>query len=101
MVERDEPPPGYRTQSPDTSYWAERILIEHWRTMQPWEKAREIAYLCLSAHLLALAGLRLRYPGTSEEELELRAVAQRLGVEETKRLTGFDAEGEWRRGGRR
>jgi len=32
------PSPGYRTQAEDTSPEAERILIEAWRAMEPWEK---------------------------------------------------------------
>lgn len=90
MNERAEPPPGYRTQSPDTSYWAERILIEHWRGLQPWEKVLRMADLSRAAHEWHIAGLRIRHPRATEEELELRAAALRLGDDVIQRLTGFD-----------
>jgi len=92
MVESHDPPPGYVTQSRDTSYWAERMLIEHWRTLEPWEKAREVSSLTAAAHRIALQGLRQRHPGASEEELALLSAAQRLGSDVVKRWTGFDAD---------
>ena len=91
MAESEEPPEGYVTQSPDTSYWAERILVEHWRSQEPWEKARDIDDLTRWAFQLQIAGLRLRHPSASESELELRAAGLRLGRDVVRRWTGFDA----------
>jgi hypothetical protein len=80
------PPPGYRTQSPDTSYWAERLLFDHWRGLAPREKAEIVSALCRMTHRLSLIGLRQRHPHADEEELELRAAAQRLGRDVVERV---------------
>jgi hypothetical protein len=91
VTQREEPPPGYKTQSADTAYWAEKILFDHWRALEPWEKARKIDDLCRAAHRVTLVGLRQRHPGASETELELRAAALRLGNDLVLHWTGFDA----------
>ena len=73
------PPPGYRTQSEDTSYPAERILFERWRTMRIEDKAALVSELCRSLYRLSLAGLAARHPNESREELERRAAALWVG----------------------
>ena len=86
MGEIPTPPPGYRTQSRDTDYWAEKLQFDHWRRMQPWQKAELCTALTRSVHALSLAGLRQRFPEATERELELRAAALRLGEEVVARI---------------
>lgn len=80
--------PGYRTQSPDTDEWADRMLFEHWAGMEPRRKAQIVSDLCASAHRLCLAGLELRHPEASDEELQLRAACRRIGREAVERALG-------------
>lgn len=42
----DHLPPGYRTQSEDTSHEVERLLIEAYRRMPASEKAHRIVETC-------------------------------------------------------
>jgi hypothetical protein len=84
------PPPGYRTQSPDTSYAAEQVLIEAWRRMSLAEKARRVSDDCRAVERLALAGIRLRYPSADAREIQLRLAALRLGRDLTIAAFGWD-----------
>jgi hypothetical protein len=86
MGELPTPPRGYRTQSPDTDYWAEKLQFDHWRRMQPWQKAELCTALTRAVHELSLAGLRVRFPEASERDLELRAAALRLGEDVVARI---------------
>lgn len=86
MVERERETPGYRTQSPDTEEWAERLLFAHWRNMAPWEKAALVSELCQSLHELSLRGLEVRFPEATREALELRAASLRLGSDLVRRV---------------
>ena len=83
-------PEGYRTQSPDTSYDVERRLIEAWRAMPAWEKARQIAKLTATVESLALAGIAARHPDANEHERRLRLAALRLDRETMIRVFGWD-----------
>ena len=71
----------YRALSPDTDLWAERMLFEHWRVMEPCEKARLVSDLSASVHRLSCAGLAERFPDATPSELERKAAALRLGPE--------------------
>ncbi len=84
------PPPGYRTQSPDTSYAAEQVLIEAWRQMSLAEKARRVSDSCRAVERLALAGIRLRHPAADAREVQLRLAALRLGRTLTVAAFGWD-----------
>ena len=73
--------PGYRTQSPDTDEWAERLQFEHWRSLETWEKAR------LVSDRLHLLGLRERVASHSWSRrrgaivaLAATRVLERLGI---------------------
>jgi hypothetical protein len=66
------PSPGYQTQSADTSPEAERILIEAYRRMPPWEKARRLTELIRAVEELGRIGVRERHPDATENELRLR-----------------------------
>ncbi|MBI3273306.1 MAG: hypothetical protein HYZ53_30235 [Planctomycetes bacterium] len=87
---RDIPPPGYKTQSEDTSYDVERMLFEAYRRMQPWEKARRIAEDSRFCDELSLIGIRSRHPEATDEELRLRLGALRLGRETMLKVFGWD-----------
>ena len=63
---------GYRTQSSDTSIVAERVQFDCYRAMSPQEKLEIILDMCEAGRALSLTGLRMRHPGASDMELELR-----------------------------
>ncbi len=81
-----EAPPGYRTQSEDTSYWAEKIQFDYWRSLEPWQKMRIVSQACAFLNDVTLAGLRLRHPNANHRELELRAAIQKYGREFLERF---------------
>jgi hypothetical protein len=83
-----EAPPGYRTQSEDTSYWAERLWFEHLRTLDPRESAALVGSACRMLDELLLAGLRREHPDAGEDELEWRVAARKYGPELVERFTG-------------
>jgi hypothetical protein len=85
---------GYRTQSSDTSPEAERILIEAYRRMPPWEKVRRVSEMTRACVELALAGIRARHPGATEQEVRLRLAALRLDRETMVRVFEWDPEKE-------
>lgn len=88
------PPPGYRTQSPDTTYEVECLLIDAWRRMPPWEKAQKLAESSRAVEQLARAGVRLRYPEATDREVQLRVAALRLGAHLMREVYGWDPERE-------
>jgi hypothetical protein len=88
------PPPGYRTQSEDTSYAAERLLFERWAAMSLHEKAMLVDQASRDLHELCVAGLRHRMPEASDYELEIRAMALKYGAELVRRPVGIDVPPE-------
>ena len=83
-----------RTQSPDTSLDAERFLIEHLRLMSSREKARQSAQLTRACQMLALSGIRRRYPAASDKECELHLAALWLDRETMVKAFHWDPEKE-------
>ena len=79
----------YRTQSPDTSFDAERFLICRYRAMSPADKLSIFRQLSQTAQALALAGLRRRHPEASPRELQLRLAATRLDEETLRAVFGW------------
>ncbi len=79
----------YRTQSPDTSFDAERFLVRKYRAMSPADKLRIFRQLSQTAQALALAGLRRRHPEASPRELQLRLAAMRLDKETLHTVFGW------------
>ena len=69
------------TLSPDTHPQMEALQIELLRSASPTRKMQMLAQLNQSAHLLALAGLRSRYPQATETELKRRLADLLLGEE--------------------
>ena len=88
------PPPGYRTQSEDTSYEVEQMLFERWRSMDPDEKAALVAQASRDLHSLCVAGLAHRIPAAGTRELELRARALEYGEELLRRMLGVEIPDE-------
>lgn len=88
------PPSGYRTQSEDTSYEAELVLLARWRALSPDEKAALTNRASSDLRCLTLAGLRHRLPDAGESELQARALAQCYGKDLVRRLLGIDVPDE-------
>lgn len=85
-------PSSDRPQALDTSPGAERLLIDAWRNMEPWEKARRVSEISRACQQLALIGLRVRHPYADERELQLRLAALRLDRETMLKVFGWDPE---------
>ena len=73
---------------PDTSPDAERVLIELMRKAPPWRKLELVAQLNETVRLLALSGLRQRYPDATPEELRRHLADLLLGPELARRAYG-------------
>jgi hypothetical protein len=84
----------YEPQSSDTSEEADRIQFEMLRGMSPQERLALMTELTLSAQRLAFAGLRLRYPNASDDEIWLRLAARRLGIETVRKIYGWRPDEE-------
>jgi hypothetical protein len=72
----------------DTTPEAERMLVELLREASPARKLHTLGELNATARLLARAGLRSRYPGASEAELDCRLADLLLGPELAARAYG-------------
>lgn len=70
-----------RTQSPDTSPEAERVLIELLRAAPAWRRLQLADQLSRTVRNLSWAGLRSRYPNASAAELRRRFADICLGEE--------------------
>jgi hypothetical protein len=82
-------PPGYRTQSEDTSYWADQVMFAHLRTLDPQATVAMIGSACAMMDDLLHIGLRREHPQAGEEELRLRAAVLEYGAELMQKLTGL------------
>ena len=72
----------------DTHPKMEAIQIQLWRQASPTRKMNMLAQLNASAHMLALTGLRSRYPQASEAELRRRLANLLLGDELARKVYG-------------
>jgi len=72
---------------------AERVQFDCYRSMTPQEKLENILDLCRAGREWSLAGLRLRHPAASDEELELREACLRLGPELAHKVYGRRVDG--------
>ncbi|HXJ23146.1 MAG TPA: hypothetical protein VMT03_23205 [Polyangia bacterium] len=59
--------------------------------MEPWQKLRMVSQLSEAVFELAAAGIRLRLPDLSDEDVQLILAARRLGRETVLRATGRQA----------
>ena len=72
----------------DTDPKVEALQIKLWRQASPTRKMHMLAQLNASVHILALAGLRSRYPNASETELRRRLADLLLGEELARKVYG-------------
>lgn len=83
-------PEGYRTQAEDTPPEIEHVLIEAWRAMPSWRKVQLIRDMARACNEISTAGIRLRHPEASAEEIRLRLAALRLDRETMLRVFNWD-----------
>jgi hypothetical protein len=72
----------------DTHPKMEALQIQLWRQASPTRKMHMLAQLNASVRMLALAGLRGRYPHASEAELRRRLASLVLGEEVAQKVYG-------------
>ena len=72
----------------DTHPKMEALQIQLWRQASPTRKMNMLAQLNASVRLLALTGLRSRFPQTSEAELRRRLANLLLGDELAQKVYG-------------
>ncbi|MDL1910764.1 hypothetical protein FBQ81_08740 [Chloroflexi bacterium CFX6] len=72
----------------DTHPKMEALQIQLWRLASPTRKMNMLAQLNASARLLAMAGLRSRYPNAGEAELRRRLAGLLLGDELSRKVYG-------------
>ena len=77
-----------RTQSPDTSPEAERVLIELLRQAPAWRRLQLTDHMSATVRKLCLAGLRSRHPKANEAELRRRFADLHLGPELAVKVYG-------------
>ena len=73
---------------PDTHPKMEALQIQLWRQASPTRKMNMLAQLNASARLLALIGLRARYPQASASELRRRLADLVLGKDLARKVYG-------------
>jgi hypothetical protein len=71
----------YRTLYPDTDPEAERVQLEIYRRMPPWQKIQRVVDANDTSRALVLAGIRSRHPDASAEEIRRRFLGIWLGEE--------------------
>lgn len=72
----------------DTHPKVEALQIQLWRQASPTRKMHMLAQLNASARMLALAGLRSRFPDATEAELRRKLAALLLGEELARKVYG-------------
>ena len=72
----------------DTDPKVEAMQIKMWRQASPTRKMHMLAQLNASVRILALAGLRSRYPNATETELRRRLADLILGEELARKVYG-------------
>jgi hypothetical protein len=82
----------YSPQATDTNENVDRAVFDGLRRMTPLRRLQIAARASRALHRLSVAGLRLRHPNASDEELSRRAGALRLGPELTRKAFGDAAE---------
>lgn len=86
--------PSGHTLSPDTSPESEHVQIDLLRAAPPWRKLALVGQLNQTVRVLALEGLRQRYPQTTPAELERRLADLWLGPEMAAKVYGpFEPQG--------
>lgn len=72
----------------DTDPRTQALLVERWRAMTPTEKLALMDAHSVALQEMPMVGLRVRFPLADDAEIELRAAALRIGVEEFAERTG-------------
>jgi hypothetical protein len=72
----------------DTHPKVEALQIELWRRASPTRKMHMLAQLNASVQMLALAGLRSRFPDATESELRRKLADLVLGEELARKVYG-------------
>jgi hypothetical protein len=72
----------------DTSQEAQRVQVEIYRRMTTAEKVRCIFDAYNTGRVLAMAGLRERYPGASEKKIRQMWAQEHLGKELFQQVYG-------------
>lgn len=72
----------------DTHPKMEALQIQLWRQASPTRKMQMMAQLNQSARLLALTGLRQRFPKASEAELHRKLADLLLGIDLARKVYG-------------
>lgn len=78
----------------DTHPQMEALQIQMWRQASPTQKMNMVAQLNSSARLLALTGLRARYPQADDAELRRKLAALILGEDLSRKVYGEAAHAE-------
>ena len=74
----------------DTPSEVEARVVERWRVMSARERFEQVAVLNQSCMQMAEAGVRLRYPSATLDEVRLRVIALRLGRDLMVGAYGWD-----------
>jgi len=74
----------------DKSAEVEARVVDRWRGMSVRERLENVADLNRTCEQFAEAGVRMRYPAASDDEVRLRVFALRLGREAMVRVYGWD-----------
>lgn len=74
--------------SSDTHPKMEALQIQLWRQASPTRKMQALAQLNASARMLAMMGLRSRFPNASEAELRFKLAGLLLGDELASKVYG-------------
>lgn len=72
----------------DTHPKMEAIQIQLWRQASPTRKMHILAQLNASARIMALSGLRSRFPNASEAELRFKLAVLLIGDELAHKVYG-------------
>ncbi len=78
-----------RFRPADTSERADEVQFELLRKMSSQQRAELFTSLTLAVQELAMAGLRLRFPDATEDELRMRMAVQRLGADTVRKVWGW------------
>jgi hypothetical protein len=81
-----------RSHPRDTTERADELQFELLRAMTPQQRGEIFTALTLAVQDLAMAGMRLRFPNATDDELRLRLAVQRLGRDVVKRVWGWSPE---------
>lgn len=85
---------GEMPELSDTSPEAEQLQLELYRGMTPGEKLALVLDLVDAAETFARAGIRMRHPRASEEEITLRLAALKYDRELIRTVFGRDLGAE-------